>query len=539
MPSMSNIFDAGDVLIVGGGIAGLALARAIGGRKPTLLAVNTNPTASHWAQGGIAASLGDGDSPKSHAEDTIRVGAGLVIPKIAYMLANAAPAKIKDLSTIGITFDKTKNGRHALGREAGHSNTRIVHVSGDQTGHAIMSALTNTLAEQKTTRYIHAHAYELAVENGSVIGVFVRNTHDQQAPHFLIRARATVLATGGAGHLYATTTNPQTANAEAMAMAARAGADIVDAEFVQFHPTAFAGLGDPSPLATEALRGTGAWLVNADGNRFMPSIHSNAELAPRDIVARAVEDQIARTGKVGLDLRPVPRLIETLNERFPTVFATCKRAHIDLTRMPIPVVPAAHYHMGGIATDTRGRSSLRGLWVCGEAAATGAHGANRLASNSLLEALVFAERIAEDIDSDLSTAPQRTRTVLPMLERKPDGIKNDVAQVISLPNALRQMMTRHVGLRREAEGLRTALAYLRQIEQATPHATTLHNMATSSLLITAAALKREESRGSHMRTDFPNSALPATRCKITLEEARTFADTQGSADTAKLMIREQ
>ena len=511
----ANIIDVGDVLVIGAGLAGLFAALKMAPRQVTVMAAGkrTNGAASKWAQGGIAAALGPDDSVDAHVADTLAAGAGLVDEDIARLVAGDAAARIADLEALGVSFNRDAKGDYALGREAAHSHNRIVGVSGDQAGRAIMAALIGQAESAPNIDFLEGFsAYELAVEDGRVVGVFARpaNGNALSGP-LLIRARATILATGGIGHLYAVTTNPLGANGDALAMAARAGATIADAEFVQFHPTALTGMGDPAPLATEALRGEGAILLNGDGHRFMPDIHRDAELAPRDIVARAVFDEIKKTGHVGLDLRP-HGLADNLETHFPTVAAHCQKAGIDPTQTPLPVAPATHFHMGGIQTDKTGRTSLSGLWACGEVAATGLHGANRLASNSLLEAVVFAARIAEDIN----------HTVPPTSLARPapptTHIDSDTALLAPATQKLRQLMTDHVGVLRDKAGLTHALQELKTLQRTANGLAPFANMVLAAQFITLAALQREESRGGHFRSDFPRTRDKAQHSRLCLAD---------------------
>ncbi|PQO21827.1 L-aspartate oxidase, partial [Rhodobacteraceae bacterium WD3A24] len=343
---------------------------------------------------------------------------------------------------------------------------------------------------------------------GRVIGVTLRPADGAGAP-VTLAAPAVLLAGGGAAGLYAVTTNPPRIRGEAAGMAARAGAAIVDAEFVQFHPTALDVGADPAPLATEALRGEGATLIDAAGARFMPAAHPDAELAPRDVVARAVFAEWRDGGRPMLDARAV--FARRGRAAFPALDATCARHGIDPAHAPIPVAPATHYHMGGVATDAAGRSGLPGLWVCGEAAATGLHGANRLASNGLLEALVFARFAADDIAATLGPAPEAGEVALRFAPAAPPP----AAPVA----ALRQVMSAHAGVVRDAEGLRTALAEIARLEAAAPDAPAFANMTATATLIAASALLRRESRGAHYRADFPRPAARGARRWLTLTEA--------------------
>ena len=393
---------------------------------------------------------------------------------------------------------------------------RVVRVSGDKAGAAIMQALIAAVRKTPSIRVLEGYeADDLIAKNGRVEGVrLIRPTTPGNGSYAFVPASAVVLATGGVGALFALTTNPSYAKGEALAMAARAGAVIADPEFVQFHPTAIDAGIDPAPLATEALRGEGATLVNSNGERFMKAINPRAELAPRDVVARAVYAELNAGRGVYLDCHEA--IGSNFETEFPTVWGHCRRAGIDPSTELIPVAPAEHYHMGGIATDARGRTSLAGLWAVGEVASTGLHGANRLASNSLLEALVFGARVASDIRGFIPN-DRVGHFVQPL--RIAGARAADSASRRAKLEQLRAIMTKYVGVVRSAKGLKSALAALRALEAGPAGNSVLSNMILTARLITVAALMRKESRGAHFRVDYP-TANPALqqRTFITLDD---------------------
>jgi L-aspartate oxidase len=503
----SKTAGEGDIVIIGAGLAGLFTALRLAPLPVTVIAAAPlgEGASSVWAQGGIAAAVGEGDTPRQHAEDTIGAGAGIVDHAVARIVAEEGPDRIRDLLTFGVPFDRDLAGHFVLSREAAHSQKRVVRVSGDRAGFAIMQALIAAVRATPSIRVLeHYEAEDLILTDGRVTGLrLIRSSERGNGTYDLIPASAVVLATGGIGALYAVTTNPTYARGEALAFAARAGAVIADAEFVQFHPTAMdLGL-DPAPLATEALRGEGATLINAAGDRFMTKLHPDAELAPRDIVARGVFAEIAAGRGAFLDARD--SIGARFPEAFPTNYAAAMAAGIDPTRMPIPVAPAAHYHMGGVSTDLRGRTTVPGLWACGEVASTGLHGANRLASNSLLEATVFGARVADDIRSTMPVG-RASNVHLSEPRRVSTGARNiDTAKREAAERRLRETMTRHVGVIRTMRGLRTALSIFAEIEKDAGEDTVLANMALAARLVSAAALLRKESRGGHFRSDYPEA----------------------------------
>lgn len=500
-------------LVIGAGLAGLFTALKLAPRPVTVLSPEPvgGGGSSTWAQAGIAAAMDPGDSPALHARDTVAVGCELVDAALAESVAREAPERVADLARFGTRFDHTPEGVLLLAREAGHSAARIAGTGADRAGRAIMSALSARARACASIRFLEGMtAVELVRDGDRVAGCRALPVRDTGAEPLLVVASQIVLAAGGLCGLYAVTTNPPLSRGQALGLAARAGAVLADCEFVQFHPTAIDAAADPAPLATEALRGAGARLVGHDGTPLL-GWHPDRELAPRDIVARAVHQARLDGSGACLDARGI---FSANPQAFPTVARQCHDAGIDPSTDVIPVAPAAHFHIGGVRSDDRGRSSLPGLYVCGEAAATGLHGANRLGSNSLLEATVFAHRIAEEI-SGLEARPARDPRSAPATARG----AGDAAD--AWIGKLRRLMDRHVGVIRDGAGLRRALGELHALEHARtdlPHE--LRNMTAAATLVAAAALRRAESRGAHFRTDFPaTGAAEATPRTITLTEA--------------------
>ncbi len=487
-----------DVLIVGSGVAGLMAALDSAPLSVALLTKRAfGRASSSWlAQGGIAVAWDPEDSPRLHADDTLAVGGGLSNLEAVETITREGPALVSRLIDLGVRFDADPSGRLRLGREAAHSRSRVVHANGDATGAAVVEALTEAVRHTPSVRLFEdCQALDLLLEDGRVIGVLARSQHGEVVAHL---AAATILATGGIGGIYLWTTNPVESTGDGLAMAARAGARLVDLEFEQFHPTALAVDTSPVPLLTEAIRGEGATLIDSSGHRFMPDDHPEAELAPRDVVARSIWARKRKGVEVFLDARRA--IGDRFPSRFPTVYRLCLEHGLDPRRDPIPVTPAAHYHIGGIAADAVGRSSLEGLWVCGETAATGVHGANRLASNSLLEAMVFGHRVSTDVKNQWKPRKIQARSALGAVMNL-EGRRQDAVR-----RTVRALMWSKVGLLRDAVGLRAALDALTGMELGrTVGLGETRNMITVGRLVAFAALAREESRGVHFRTDFPES----------------------------------
>ncbi len=508
MNSVSNSLPSEtDFIVVGAGIAGLraSVELASAGRVLCLAKLEVTESNTQYAQGGIAAALSDDDEVGLHLEDTLKAGDGLVNEEAARVLVEEGPPRIEELIEWGTEFDRA-GAKIAFTREAAHSRSRVLHAHGDSTGREIGRAL---FLKAKAIPHITFREFEftteLLVEDGRVVGVRVL---DQAGQLRDIHASSVLLATGGLGHVYSNTTNPEVATGDGVAMAFRAGAEISDMEFVQFHPTALYLKGAPRFLLSEALRGEGAYLRNLELKRFMPKYHELAELAPRDVVARAIAHELDMQKRpdaaVYLDLTHLEA--DRVRKRFPTIYSTCMRYNIDIATELIPIRPAAHYSMGGVRTDLHGQTSLPGLYAAGEVACTGVHGANRLASNSLLEGLVYGTRAADSMRDSLRPVGSRADHAG---RKAPAGSPNgQSAEVEKFIQKVQALMWEHVGVVRDGKGLQQVVPELRGMQAKAPasgdrRSHEAANIVQAGLLIARSALAREESRGAHYRLDFP------------------------------------
>jgi len=487
-------------VVIGSGISGLFVALEARRLGPVLVLTkgSIDDCNTRWAQGGIAAAVGPLDTPQQHLADTISAGAGLVDEEAARVLCAEAPARIEDLVRYGVAFDSL-GSEVALGREAAHSHSRILHAGGDRTGAEIETALSAAAADPAITVLDYTLATELLLDRGRVVGV--RGVNLQTGEDEVYESKHVLLATGGAGRLFSHTTNPEVATGDGISLAFEAGAEIADIEFYQFHPTALRLDGAPPFLISEAVRGEGAVLRNLAGEAFMRRYHPLEDLAPRDVVARAIvaEMRNEQGDHVLLDCRGLASV--DLAARFPGIHAFCMGVGIDIRTDPIPVSPAAHYLMGGVRTDVHGRTTVAGLYACGEVACTGVHGANRLASNSLMETVVFGKRVVEHMASGeggfaAATAGARELEL--------------IGRAAPSHQAVQQMMWKCAGIERSAEGLAAGLSEaeswpLAGAEPRTREPFEQRQMTTLSRLILCAAERRTESRGAHFRSDYPQS----------------------------------
>ena len=496
-----------DFVVIGAGVAGLraAIELAPAGSVLVLAKSELTESATQYAQGGIAVALSDEDEIGLHLQDTLTAGAGLCNPEAARVLVEEGPERIQELIAWGTEFDRSGT-KLTFTREGAHSRNRILHADGDSTGREIGRALYSKAATLKNIVFSEFDfTAELWEEDGTIHGATLLG-QDGTLRH--VRTAAVLLATGGLGRVYQETTNPSVATGDGVAMAFRCGAEVSDMEFVQFHPTALYLKGAPRFLLSEALRGEGAYLRNMEMERFMPKYHPLAELAPRDVVSRAIAHEISISklphAVVYLDMTHLDA--ERVRQRFPRIYSTCLKYNVDIAGEPVPVRPAAHYAMGGVRTDLDGRTTLPNLFAAGECACTGVHGANRLASNSLLEGLVFGARAAIAMRAEAETSTSKTAKSTAPKQSKPKNVAEPEAE--KLIAAVEQIMWRDVGIVRSRKSLEAAMAALADLKAPAAHSRRgyeARNVLEVAQLITRSALARLESRGAHYRTDYPET----------------------------------
>jgi L-aspartate oxidase len=501
-----------DFLVIGAGVAGLraAIELAEAGTVLVVAKESLRESSSEYAQGGIAVALSDDDEVELHEQDTLYAGDGLCDPVAVRTLVEEGPAAIQELIEWGAEFDRA-GSKLAFTREGAHSRNRILHAHGDSTGREIARTLYHKASSLPNVTFrSYAATTELLLEDG-VAGAMIWDADARR--EFPISARAVLLATGGLGRVFLNTTNPDVATGDGVAMAYRAGAEIGDIEFVQFHPTALAVEGAPRFLLSEALRGEGALLRNTRGERFMERYHPLGELAPRDVVARAIVSEMSRTGVPHVLLDLTHRGETFIRQRFPRIYETCLRYGVNVGLDPAPVAPAAHYAMGGVRTDLDGRTNVARLFAAGEAACTGVHGANRLASNSLLEGVVFGIRAGRA----MREVPGTDKTAMGFRRPLPETRwQSCLSPVPGAAPEIQRIAWENCGIVRSADGLREAAV---QLEALAPHSPEERNMRQVALLIARCALARQESRGAHFRTDFPETREAFARHSVVAREA--------------------
>ena len=495
-----------DVVIVGGGIAGLTVALNLAPRKVCVITKNTLGvnTSSSWAQGGIAASIDQKDSNEDHVNDTLQTAKGLADEEVVRTIVNESSNVIRYLEEIGVQFDKNPDGSFNLGLEGAHSFNRIVRSKGDSSGIEIMRGLIEEVKSAEHVTVLENVSIDSIMSEHNIIYGVIGHLTDKNIPdnHVVIQSPQVVLATGGLGGIYANTTNPRSSYGEGIALAAQAGAILTDMEFVQFHPTGLDFGLDPTPLATEAIRGEGAFLVNQSNERFMVGVHPNNELAPRDIIAQNIFKQIESGNSVFLDCRK--NILANFKDRFPQVHTYCVKAGINPEEELIPIIPVAHYHIGGVKTNLKGQTSIKGLWCCGEVAATHVHGANRLASNSLLESLVFAKIVAEEINGE-PLQSKKEMISSSFIKTYKEKTKNKIMAKKYIWQ-LRSSMMRNLGIVRNERSILRGLTETIKIERESQGLSAkLNDMILVSKFIIIGAYKRMESRGCHLRADFLES----------------------------------